>query len=195
MTDSSASIAALVLAAGSSRRMGACNKLLLEVGGQPMVRRVVQSLHAAGLSAVHVVTGHEAPRVREVLSGELVVFTHNEHHRHGMGTSLARGAESLPDNCEAVMVCLGDMPFIESHTIALLLQEFARRPRPAIVAPQYRGRLGHPVLFSRGYFGALMELEGDRGARPIIEDAGGAFFVVDVDDGAVLDDIDKEDDL
>jgi len=155
----------------------------------------VQSLHAAGLSVVHVVTGHEATRVREVLSRELVVFTHNEHHRHGMGTSLARGAQLLPDDCEAVMVCLGDMPFIESHTIALLLEEFARRPRPAIVAPQYRGRLGHPVIFSRGYFGALMALEGDRGARPIIEAAREAFFVVDVGDGAVLDDVDEADDL
>ena len=104
-------IAAIVLAAGQSKRMGAANKVLLEIGGVPMIRKVIDSIESSGVSETLVVTGHERERVERSLSGCAVRFVFNNKYEDGMGTSLATGAKALSsESLAGILVCLGDLP-------------------------------------------------------------------------------------
>ncbi len=181
---------ALVLAAGESSRMGR-PKLELPVGGAPMVRRVVDTLLAAPFDRVRVVTAPGAafdwpddPRL-EVVS--------NPRTREGIASSIRRGLSELPDSTEVVAIALGDMPLVSEETVLALLSAFERTGKP-IVFPQYRGRQGHPVLWHRGFLGALRELEGDRGAKALLERNRELALAVPVEDPAVCLDIDSPDD-
>jgi len=110
-------IAALVMAAGRSSRMGTANKLLAEVDGQPMVRRAVEAALASAAGPVFVVLGHDAHRVRAALRGCKVHFIDNPDYAEGMSTSLRRGLASLPDGVDGAVILLGDMPRIEPAAI------------------------------------------------------------------------------
>ena len=109
-----ARIAAIVLAAGRSSRMAPRNKLLEPVGGQAIVARVAAAAIASGADPVVVVTGFEAERVAEALTGMNVVVVHNPAFAEGLSTSLRAGLEALPPNCDGALVLLGDMPEIDS---------------------------------------------------------------------------------
>lgn len=174
--------AALVLAAGHSRRMGQENKLTLEWRGKALVAHAVDALLEAGADPVVVVTGHEPERVRAALGSRAITYQHNDAHAQGMGTSLARGARAL-EAPSRVAVCLGDMPSIRPETLRLL----AASPG-VIVAPTHRGRRGHPVFFDGALLEELRSLGGDQGARALVGAHGAQL--VEVDDPGVLLDVD-----
>src|SRR6266542_584917 len=112
------SMAAIVLAAGASRRMGTF-KPLLPFGGRPIIRRVVHDVRVALPEArVLVVTGHQAALVREALVNEHVTFVHNAHHEPGeMFSSVKAGIEALPTECKAFLLVLGDQPMVRHATV------------------------------------------------------------------------------
>jgi len=159
-------IAAIVLAAGSSRRFGS-QKLLADVGGQPMIRRTVLNILASAVDVVLVVVGADDEAVRGALGGLDVAFIHNPRHAHGMGTSIAAGIRSLSGDVTAALLALGDQPTVGAALVDALIDAF-RDDRP-IVAPEFDGVIVPPVLFGRALFGALGALEGDTGARGVIE--------------------------
>ena len=187
-------VAAIVLAAGCSSRMGPRNKLVLPIDGVPMVRRVVDTLQSSCVQSVVVVTGHESECVAAVLAGSGAQTTYNERYEEGMGTSLACGFR-LVDCAHAALLCLGDMPFVLPATIDQLIGVFESERAARICLPVFNGRQGHPVLFDRCYFEELGTLGADRGARRIVEAAGGAVVELPTNDAGVLRDIDREDDL
>src|SRR5690606_40146905 len=117
-------IAAIVLAAGQSRRMGPLNKLLAEIAGKPMLAHVVDAVLASAARPVIVVTGHEPERVREALSGRDVTFAHNPDYAQGLSTSLRRGTAILDEKVDGAVVCLGDMPGITETHIDRLISAF-----------------------------------------------------------------------
>ncbi len=188
-------IASIILAAGQSRRMGALNKLLLPIDGTAMIRRVVDNVLMSRAQPVVVVTGFEFYRVADALAGCDVRLVHNPLFEHGMGASLACGFRALTTPVDAALVCLGDMPFITAAIIDELLASFSRQTPDSICVPVVDGRFGHPVLFASRYFQQLAALDGDQGARKILDAAGDALTRVIVEDGAVFRDIDREEDL
>ncbi len=188
-------MAALVLAAGRSTRMGAANKLLARVDGEPLVARAVDAALASAADPVLVVTGHDAGAVRAALAGRAIVPVANPRWVGGMGTSLAAGVAALPAGVEAALVCLGDMPWVRAADLDLLIAAFESAPADAICVPTHAGRRGHPVLFAARYFREMRQLSGDTGARALIEAHGGALRVVPVDDSGVLRDVDVAQDL
>ena len=182
--------AAVILAAGRSSRMGeGLNKLLAEVGGRPVIRRVAEAALVSRARPVIVVTGHERGRVEAALGGLDVSFVHNPDHATGMASSLRAGIAAVPETVAGALVVLGDMPLLAPGLLDRLMDAHAPAAGRLIAAPVEGGQRGHPVLWSRRFFSELSALEGDVGARAILAANAALVAVVPVvaEEGAFLD--------
>jgi molybdenum cofactor cytidylyltransferase len=183
-------IAAVVLAAGRSSRMGGPNKLLAEIGGKPLVRIVVDAVLASRARPVVVVTGHQRDKVEAALAGLSVKFVHNPHFADGLGTSLKAGIAALPAEADGAIVCLGDMPQVDAALIDRLIGAFDPDHGALVVLPTIDGKRGNPVVWSRRFFPDLMAVEGDVGARYLIGRYTEAVAEVPLTGTAALTDVD-----
>jgi molybdenum cofactor cytidylyltransferase len=183
------SIAAIILAAGRSTRMGS-NKLLEELDGKALVRHVADAALGSIARSVWVVTGHEGESVRARLDGLGVRFVHNPDLALGLSTSLKAGVMALPAEAKGVVVLLGDMPRVTSEVINSVIQAFEAQPQAIAAVPVYQGEWGNPVLLSRSLFGAVAALQGDAGARKLLNGRAGEVLEVPVSNDAVLIDLD-----
>jgi len=183
-------VAGVVLAAGRSSRMGTTNKLLADIQGLPMVRRVAETALLAGLDPVVVVVGHDADQVRSALDGLPVRLAANPDHAQGLSTSVRVGIGAVGEGVEGAMVLLGDMPWVSLADIRALMDAFSPAEGRSICVPVAGGRRGNPVLWSARHFAALRRLEGDVGARRLLAEPGDGVYEVRVPDDGVLRDID-----
>jgi molybdenum cofactor cytidylyltransferase len=183
-------IAAVMLAAGRSTRMGGPNKLLAEIGGRPLVRIAVEQALASRAKPVIVVTGHERERVEAALKGLPVQFVHNPDFAVGLGGSVRTGIAAVPAAADGAIVCLGDMPQVDAALIDRLIAGFAPEQGALAVVPTIDGQRGNPVLWSRRFFPDLMAIEGDVGARNLINRYGEAVVEVPVTGKGALVDVD-----
>jgi molybdenum cofactor cytidylyltransferase len=170
--------------------MGPRNKLLLEIDGVPMVRRVAGTAIRAGLDPVLVVVGHGASDVRRALEGLPVSFAENEHPEAGLSSSLRTGLAALPLDVAGVIVLLGDMPWVEARDVTALLEAFDPTASREICVPVHDGRQGNPVLWSSRFFVEMAALEGDAGARALFERHAASVFEVPVAGAGILRDVD-----
>ncbi len=182
-------IAAIILAAGQSRRWGQANKLLAPVDGVPMVRRVAGAVLASSVRPVMVVTGHEAEKVSAALAGLSVRLVDAGRFALGMAESLKAGIEALPGDCDGALVCLGDMPFVHPATLNQLAAEYDPAGAAALI-PTCEGERGNPVLLGRSLFSGILGLSGDRGARAMLHAVSDRVREVAVDDPGILRDVD-----
>jgi len=186
-------IAAVVLAAGASTRMGT-PKLLLPLRGKSILRHITETALASRTDAVVVVLGAHAEQLRGEVEGTGANVVINPDWQEGLSASIRVGVEaasSLSEDLEAVILLLADQPLVTAETIDTLIQRF-RATGKAIVASAYAGTLGPPVLFARPLFLELLTLEGDRGAKEVFERYPGQIEAIPVPDGAV--DIDTQED-
>jgi molybdenum cofactor cytidylyltransferase len=183
-------IAAIVLAAGRSTRMGAANKLLADIGGVAMVRRVVEAALASRAGPVLAVTGHQAADVAAALSGLDVTLVPNPDYATGLASSLKAGLRAVPAECAGALVMLGDMPRIAPEHIDTLIAEFGAGNGAPIVVPVHEGGQGNPVLWPARLFPELLRLDGDAGARRLIAAHAGDVREVDLSTDAILADVD-----
>jgi molybdenum cofactor cytidylyltransferase len=183
-------IAAVVLAAGRSTRMGGPNKLLAEIAGRPLLRIVVEEALASHAKPVIVVVGHERADVEKALAGLPVQLIHNPDFAQGLGASLKAGIAAVPAEADGAIVCLGDMPQVDASLIDRLIAAFDPDRGALIVMPTVEGRRGNPVLWSRRFFPDLMAIEGDVGARHFIGRYSEAVVEVPLEGRAALVDID-----
>jgi molybdenum cofactor cytidylyltransferase len=183
-------IGALLLAAGQSRRMGGPNKLLAEIDGVPMVARVAQRLLASRARPIIAVLGNQAEAVDATLGKLPVERVRNPEFAGGLSTSLKRGITALPPDLDGVIVCLGDMPLISGRHLDRLIAAFNPLEGRAIVVPTRRGKRGNPVLWSSRFFPEMAALAGDVGAKHLIGEHTELVAEVEMDDDAVLVDID-----
>ncbi len=182
-------VAALILAAGSGSRMGGDNKLLRPVGGVPMARRVVNAALASRCNSVHVVTGASADEIQTCLTGLQVSFVHNPDHASGMASSLRAGLAALTPEVDAVVVMLADMPRIHGGHIDRLLAAFDPR-QPKIIVPMKAGRRGNPILWPREFFAEMQQVQGDVGARELLQRHAAQIHGIEFDDDAIFADVD-----
>ena len=179
-------IVAVLLAAGSSRRMGS-NKLLADFEGNAMVRVVAQNLLASSADEVVVITGYEQQRVVEALAGLPLRFVHNPDHATGMASSLRVGAIAA-ECAEALVVVLADMPRVKPVVIDRLIAAFNPTEHRSIVVPTWNGVFGNPVLWGSEHFERLKTMTGDKGARALIDDLKSEATEIEIgDDGVLLD--------
>ena len=183
-------IGALLLAARQSRRMGGPNKLLAEIDGVPMVTRVAQRLLASRARPIIAVLGNQADDVDSALGKLPLQRVRNPEFAAGLSTSLKRGIAALPPDLEGVIVCLGDMPLISSRHLDRLIAAFNPLEGRAVIVPTRRGKRGNPVLWSKRFFPEMAELSGDVGAKHLIGEHADLVAEVEMDDDAVLVDID-----
>ncbi|HEY4252020.1 MAG TPA: molybdopterin-binding/glycosyltransferase family 2 protein [Roseomonas sp.] len=184
-------VAALVLAAGRSRRMAPLNKLLVtDATGRPMVARVVDQALESRAHPVIVVTGHEREAVQDALAGKPVWFIHAEDYAEGLSASLKAGLAALPPETEGVMICLGDMPLVSAPMLDRLLAAFDPEEGRAIVLPTYRGKQGNPMIWAREFLPAMQQITGDVGARHLVGLHADRVAEIEMPDDAVLRDFD-----
>lgn len=182
-----APVAAIVLAAGQSRRMGGPNKLLARFDGVPLVRRSVEATLASRASPVIVVTGHMEAETRAALDGLDVVLVHNPAYAEGLSSSLKCGLAAVPEEASGALVHLADMPGIDAAVIDRLIDAFCAGEGPAIVLPTVSGKRGNPVLWSRHFFAELGSVTGDVGARHLIGRHEDAVRRIEIGAAAALD--------
>jgi len=183
-------ISAIVLAAGESKRMGK-TKQLLHVGGKPLLQHILDRIHQTEVDEIILVLGHEAEQIQKTISifGAKVVL--NPGYRQGMITSIREGLQALDPRSEAFFIILGDQPGIEPGVYSLLIREFRNRfPQKTIFLPAYKGKRGHPALFSVKHRHEASRVEGDRGFREVLEMVPQEVFQVEIESESIVHDLD-----
>ena len=183
-------IGAILLAAGQSRRMGGPNKLLAELDGIPMVAHVARRLLASRAHPIVAVLGNQAELVDAALGKLPVERVRNPEFADGLSASLKRGIAALRPDLDGALVCLGDMPLIAGRHIDRLIAAFNPLEGRAIIVPTRRGKRGNPVLWAKRFFPEMAELAGDVGARHLIREHAELVAEVEMEDDAILIDID-----
>lgn len=177
-------VAAIVLAAGRSSRMGGPNKMLATMDGVPLVRIAAVTALQSRASHVIVVTGHMHDQIAEALAGLDVELIDNPDFADGLSTSMRAGLAQIPDGCDAAIFLLGDMPFVTADDVDRLIEAYQPATGALIVLPTHNGKRGNPVLWSRRFFADLAEVHGDVGGRHLI--GGNPEAVVEVELGPVV---------
>lgn len=185
---------AIILAAGLSRRMGARNKLLIEIDGVPMIRRLVRAATGICDGSVTVVTGHQREDIEAALAGLPVTFVHNPAFERGQKSSVACGLESAAE-AEATLMMLGDQPLLSpKHLIWLLSQHRAQTPRK-ITVPVNGAVRGNPLVIPRALKPLLLANPRDPGCRSFTRAHPEHVHRVETADPAFFRDIDTAEDL
>jgi len=160
-------VAGVVLAAGTSSRMGE-NKLFLRIGAESVLRRAVRTALAAGLDPVLVVLGHEAERARGELAGLGCTPVLNPDYLRGIHSSLRAGIAAVPEGIPAALVLLADMPFVTRHMLAAVVDRYRAGGAPLVVS-HYEGVDAPPMLYDRSLFGELRALDGDGCGKRVVK--------------------------
>ena len=189
-------IAAVILAAGESRRFGPENKLIAEVGGVPLVRRVAETVARGGISEIVVVTGHGREAVEAALGDLPVRIAYNSSWSRGMGSSIAVGIGALGEDAIGAFIVPGDMALISTALVERLVRSFEAEGAAKIIVPvTTRGEQRNPVLWPRKYFSDLARLEGAEGAKKLIAKHSAFCTQVTIEDESVFGDVDTRDEL
>lgn len=186
-------IEAIILAAGKSSRMAPQDKLLLNVEGQPMLRKVALDVLASSVARCHVILPATGFDKRFDVIEDLPVHPAHlpEKAEIGMGHSLAYAAGLLSRECQGVMVVLADMPCLSAGLIKTLIKH---SQSDRITIPQFEGRRGHPVLFGSDFIPDLSQMSGDIGARELINAHSNSIDLIEMTDNGCLLDLDNAED-
>jgi CTP:molybdopterin cytidylyltransferase MocA len=157
-------IAAIVLAAGRSRRMGAF-KALLPFGDRTVIECCISNLRAAEIQDIVVVVGHRAKEIQQRLRALNLTYAVNTDPESEMGESIARGVEQVNTSARALIIALVDHPAVPAETIRMITAEWRRGAR--LVQPEHAGRGGHPVLIDLAYRNELLALDHESGLRAL----------------------------
>jgi molybdenum cofactor cytidylyltransferase len=185
-------VGAILLAAGTSSRLGT-PKQLLAFGEVPLVRHVAAQALASRLAQLYVVVGNHADDVRAALVDLKVSIVENPHYQQGQSTSLRQGLLAFPRSHSAALILLVDQPFVDSTLIDRLIALYEETGAP-IVAPQHAGRRGNPVLFDQSLLPELLTVVGDTGAREIIQRHRDRVVTLELPDDRAFTDVDTWED-
>ncbi|MCH8127591.1 nucleotidyltransferase family protein [candidate division KSB1 bacterium] len=162
-------ITAIILAAGSSTRFGDKNKLLKPFMDSSIFGHVVKTMTNLPIAEVILVTGYEHEKIAEAIKHSNVHIIHNSEFQTGIASSIKCGVSAASQKTEGYMICLGDMPYITMDYIKNLLDTFINSQIPSIIVPTFQYRKGNPVIFSKNFIDDLLKIEGDKGAREVID--------------------------
>ena len=179
-----------LLAGGNSKRMGKDNKLLVEIEGIPLVRKIVLEMLNSNLDGCQVVLGYEAEKVAEVLKDLPVQFLVNPLWKNGQASSLKTAVENLDTEVSDLLVMLADLPGVTSKHIKYLIENHFedRSSNNIITVPCHKGQRGNPVIWSEAFFPDLVKLDGDTGGRVLFPYHPAAMNLVEVHNDCVITD-------
>jgi molybdenum cofactor cytidylyltransferase len=178
---------AVVLAAGRSSRMGGPNKLLAHFAGRPLIRQTVERALASAADGVSVVTGHQAARIRDALQELDISVVHNADFASGLSGSLKAGIAAVPVDAAGALIMLADMPAVSTGDLDRLIAEFRACGGQAVIRATCQGKRGNPLILPRALFGQVAQLEGDTGARHLVESGSVPVIDVEIGEGAAID--------
>jgi len=192
-----AKIGAVLLAAGSSVRFGASNKLLVNIGGRSLIGLVAEAITQGDIvSEVVVVTCYDYPLIERTLDGLRLRFAHNPNWPKGMGSSIAVGVSALSSNLDGAFIVPGDMPLVQAALLERLIEEFVQAQGASIIFPATAsGAQRNPVLWPRRFFALLTALSGPEGGKRSLNALAECQKAVLVDEDSALTDIDTAEDL
>ena len=182
-------VVAMVLAAGQASRMAASgkHKLLATFGGVPLVRKSMSTVLRSQADGAVLVTGYRADDIERIVEGLDCRVIYNPDFATGMASSLKAGLAAVRAEADGILVMLADMPGIETDDLDRLIAAFRVEKGLVIVRAVCRGKRGNPVILPRSTFDAIAALEGEVGARPIIDNSGLRMIDIDVGEAALLD--------
>ena len=160
-------ISAILLAAGQSKRMNGENKLAKEIQGIPLIKLSVKNILASSINELIIVLGHQKEIIEKLIDkNEKIKFVFNKDFESGMASSIKAGLNHLSEDTEAFFICLGDMPMVNKDIFNLLIKSKNNRE---IIVPTYKNKQGNPILFSKSMKKKIMTIEGDAGAKKVLE--------------------------
>ena len=160
-------ISAILLAAGQSKRMNGENKLIKKIQGIPLIKLSVKNILASSIDELIIVLGHQKEIIEKLIDkNEKIKFVFNKNFENGMASSIKVGLNNLSEKTEAFFICLGDMPMVNKNIYNLLIKS---RSNKEIIVPTYNGQQCNPILFSKSMKKQIMTIEGDVGAKKILQ--------------------------
>jgi molybdenum cofactor cytidylyltransferase len=187
-------IGLILLAAGSSSRMGE-SKQLLQYRGKTLLRHAVDSGVASGCAPIVVVVGHDAEKMRQELKETAAIVADNADWRQGMGTSIRVGVERIERDAPqvtAVVIAVCDQPLVDAKVMRRLVDAYRTCGYP-IAAATYAGTIGVPAVFNRNYFAGLKDLPARAGAKQVLKAHNDQVAKVEMEEAAL--DLDTPDDV
>ncbi len=185
-------IPGIILAAGSSSRMGR-TKQVLPFHGKPILSHVIENCLDSDLSNVFAVIGHDAQTIKASIDFSKISLVMNEEYAKGQSSSLKKGLNAISTQCDGAMFLLGDQPLVDADIINILIKEFYKSNAPIII-PFHKGKRGNPVIIARTLFPRLKSLTKDTGARVLFNEYKNKIHRVDIANPAILLDLDTLED-
>ena len=186
-------ISAILLAAGQSKRMNGVNKLTKEIQGIPLIKLSVKNILASSINELIVVLGYQKEIIEELIDkNEKIKFVFNNNFESGMASSIKIGLNNLSEKTEAFFICLGDMPMINQDVYNQLIRS---RNNKEIIVPNYNGQQANPILFSKSIKEKIMSIQGDVGAKKILELNKNKILNVEVGNQSIRKDFNTKDDF
>ena len=184
-------ISAILLAAGQSKRMDGENKLTKKIRGIPLIKNSVKNILASPVDELIVVLGYQKEIIEKLIDkNEKIKFVFNNNFESGMASSIKIGLNNLSEKTEAFFICLGDMPMINQDVYNQLIRS---RNNKEIIVPTYKGQQGNPILFSKSMKSIIISIEGDIGAKKILEQNKDKILKVKIDDINITKDFNTKD--
>ena len=186
-------ISAILLAAGQSKRMVGENKLTKEIKGIPLIKLSIKNILASSIDELIVILGYQKEIIEKIIDkNKRIKFVFNGNFENGMASSIKTGLSNLSEKTEAFFICLGDMPMVNSDIYNQLIQS---KNNKEIIVPTYKGQQGNPILFSKSIKEKIMTIQGDVGAKKILELNKNKILNVEVGNQSIRKDFNTKDDF
>jgi len=184
-------ISAILLAAGQSKRMNGENKLIKKIQGVHLIKHSVKNILASSVDELIVVLGYQKEIIEKLIDkNEKIKFVFNNNFESGMASSIKIGLNNLSEKTEAFFICLGDMPMINQDVYNQLIRS---RNNKEIIVPTYKSQQRNPILFSKSMKSIIISIEGDIGAKKILEQNKDKILKVKIDDINITKDFNTKD--
>ncbi len=181
-------ISAILLAAGQSKRMNGENKLAKKIKGIPLIKCALNNILKSSINEIVVVLGYQSEIIEKLIDkNDKIKFVFNSNFETGMASSIKKGVENLSKKTEAFFVSLGDMPSINYDTYNKLIE---CKKKQRIIVPTFKGQAGNPVLFPISFVSKILSVEGDYGAKKILEINKQDIFNLETNDSGIIKDLD-----
>ena len=177
-------ISAILLAAGESKRMNGENKLTKILKGEPLIKYSVKNILESSVDELIIIIGHKSDNIKNVIDeNKKIKFILNKNYKLGMASSIKIGIKNLSEKTQAFFICLGDMPMIGKEIYNKLILNLNKKE---IIVPSYKNQQGNPILFSITMKDKIMDIDGDNGAKKILEKNRNKIFNLEINDEGIL---------
>ena len=183
-------ISAILLAAGQSKRMQGENKLTKNIRGIPLIKHSLQNILNSSIDEIIIVLGHDKEIIEKLIDkNDKIKFIFNKDFKSGIASSIKSGLKNLSKQTKAFIICLGDMPLVNTNIYNQLIEA---RKNKEIIVPVYKGQQGNPILFSKSMKEKVMSISGDVGAKQILKLNKDKILNLEMNDQSIIKGFDSQ---